>query len=163
MFMGYAGSVDAKNLFDVPDLKMCSLKVTDEVEVKCFDVKYYDCIINLPVLKLHTTAGFTGAVKNFYALLSLEDKLKMHKYKLISSTILSIMQYLKKQKIISLLDCRYIPSSQQRIWGDGMIYKGNGWVYGDDLCEVDRMASAILKTLEISIYGKDLLYYEHLN
>lgn len=162
--MNYGGCLNAKSILDICDEQQyMDLKITSEISARCVNISMFDVVINLPVLKLHTTTGFTGATKNFYAIFSTKDKLRMHKYGVVGEAIKSLYKYIKPIKVITLLDCRYIASSQQLIWGNGKIYEGRGWILSDDLLETDMVAKQLLEELGLQIKGKDLVYADCLN
>ncbi|WP_165613085.1 DUF362 domain-containing protein [Paramaledivibacter caminithermalis] len=91
--------------------------------IKYFDLAAYDLIINLPVLKLHTTVGFTGAVKNFYGILEPQSKVFLHKYKIVGNALKVLCSYLSSLNIYTFLDARIVPDAQQLLWGNSKSLK----------------------------------------
>jgi uncharacterized protein (DUF362 family) len=62
-----------------------------------------DLIVNLPKLKTHHEAGWTGAMKNFMGLLSTEEMVQCHNSE-ITRSIALMNKSLSSKKILTLLD-----------------------------------------------------------
>jgi uncharacterized protein (DUF362 family) len=55
----------------------------------------YDCIISLPVLKVHRLCRMTGALKNMYGLLARAEKLHLHQAKTACEAVAEINRIIK--------------------------------------------------------------------
>lgn len=112
-------------------------------------------VINLPTLKLHTTTGFTGAIKNFYSLFDDASKLLFHKYRCVGKVLQILYEYLKNIDLYTFLDARKVPDSQQAIWGTGKSFTANKIIYGNDILEIDSIALKLLNDININLHTKD--------
>ncbi len=135
-----------------------SVELSDYGILKHLDLSHFDVIINLPVLKQHTTVGFTATVKNFYGIITPFCKVSIHKYKKVGAILEYLSKYLREFNIYSLLDCRNIPDAQRPIWGDLRIVKTNYIIYGDDIIQIDNEAKKILESYGLKKGGSDEHY-----
>lgn len=55
----------------------------------------YDCIISLPVLKVHSLCKMTGALKNMYGLLSRTEKIRLHQARTACEAVAEINRIVK--------------------------------------------------------------------
>lgn len=62
----------------------------------------YDCIISLPVLKVHRLCNMTGALKNMYGILARAEKLRLHQKKTACEDVAEINRIVKPA--ISIMD-----------------------------------------------------------
>lgn len=145
---GYTDSIagiPVVNLFNPElDLKYKELMIANNVKVYYLDMSSFDIIINLPVLKLHTVTGFTGALKNFYALFSTFDKLQLHRHHLVGKALCCLHKALDHLNIHTFLDGRNIPYTQQALYGSENFCKLNMVFHGNNLLEIDSQAVGIL-------------------
>jgi len=133
--------------------------IDKEISSHILDLSSY-LVINLPVLKLHTTTGFTGATKNLYALFDDASKLLFHKYKCVSKALVALSGYLEGVEIYTFLDARLLPDSQQAIWGTRKNVVINTVVYGQEFSSIDRVALEVLNQNKIDINAKDSYFLD---
>lgn len=128
--------------------------VDEHIESNIVDISSY-VVINLPVLKLHTTTGFTASIKNMFSLYEDRSKLLFHKYKCVGKAVKQLYEDIKGLEIYTFLDARNIPDSQQYIWGTGEINSLDAVIYGNDILQVDKEAYSLLVTRFGEINPKD--------
>ena len=151
----------AKYLF-FEGLKVKKLKVSEKI-ISIADISEFDVIINLPVLKGHSTTGFTGALKNLFCIVYDFDKLLLHKYKLIGQALISLNEYLQGLNIHTFLDAREVPYSQQPGAENNVVSKLDLIISSNNLVEVDKLAKKILRDNGILRSCKDVDYLEFLS
>lgn len=138
----------------------------NNVEIRVVDLKDFDAMINLPVLKLHSHCSYGGARKNLYGLVHYFDKLVLH-HKTEAERNFNFLNFLCElpsllnTQILTVLDTTKIQSCQhQGAKKDVKIYEGNGLVIGINPREVDKHAYEILKRVvkEGGTFMQDFMY-----
>ncbi len=139
------------------------------VKIKCFDTDFeyrefeeqgikmkivklddFDVILTLPVLKLHSKSGFTGARKILFGLIDYFDKIKIHlqtdKGKFDFIKLIDNLPKIVEKDILTILDATLIPNAQEMIWGGVNVYKADiGLIIGDDPNQIDDYAARYLR------------------
>ena len=136
-------------------------EIDKEISSRILNISPY-LVINLPVLKLHTTTGFTGAIKNLYSLFDDTSKLLFHKYKCVCKALAALYEYLEGIEIYTFLDARLLPDSQQAIWGSEKSIVLNTVIHGQELRGIDQAALAVLKENRVDITTKDPYFIDFL-
>jgi len=86
------------------------------------DLRQFDLMLSLPVLKLHALCGYSGANKNLYGLLHHFDKVKLHVE--TKTNKLNFMQFIEKLPTfimiptVHILDATRIPNIQEKVWAE---------------------------------------------
>lgn len=120
------------------------LKLAGCSDVPVFDLGNFDKTINLPVLKRHTTVGFTAGVKNMYGLVHPQYKGYFHTLGAIPEVLTDLQKHLVRHQVLTLLDARQVPDAQQRYWGHGKIWQAGKLLVSADLQACDLAASQIV-------------------
>jgi hypothetical protein len=91
----------------------------DGIATPVFDLDPYDLIVNLPVVKRHTTVGFTAAIKNFYGLIEPSHRFFFHNRSAVGRVLTQLHEsYLRGRAIVTLADARQVPGAQQSYWAN---------------------------------------------
>jgi uncharacterized protein (DUF362 family) len=106
-----------------------------------------DCVISLPVLKVHGTVGLSGALKNQFGYLSRKDRLLMHlKVKSIYKGIAEVNVAVPTNLFI--VDAIETMTGAQECRHGGCPAKLNAMLGGSDPVSLDLYGLQLLKTLE---------------
>jgi len=97
-----------------------------------------DYLINLANFKEHTTAKYSSAIKNHLGLVSPFQRLSLHHNNNFLVSMNKICMALRAN--YHIIDCRKIlRGAQQKVYG-GYEEKGNGFIFGENLKEVEGAA-----------------------
>lgn len=129
------------------------------LEARMADLAYFDLILNLPVLKLHTICGFTGALKNLYGLVDEFDKMRLHVE--ASDLTLAIKDLYRNvtPQVVTVMDATRVPTAQERVWGDFRVLSLNTMICGDQMVEVDALALKLLERCGLSLPSNGLIRF----
>ncbi|MBU4072426.1 MAG: DUF362 domain-containing protein, partial [Candidatus Thermoplasmatota archaeon] len=108
---------DIVSMYDF-SFKQCSYNNTN---FRIANLKEYDILLNLPVLKLHSHCFYTAANKNLYGLIYHFDKNNLHaEAEKNEFNFLEFIEHIPDfiaPKILTMLDASIIQDTQERVWG----------------------------------------------
>jgi len=114
----------------------------------------YDYIFSLPVLKVHSIAGITGALKNQFGLLSKLERYILHSgIKNFHRGIAELNTIVKPDFFIVDAIDTYCKAQEKR-WG-GVCKRLGYMLAGDDALELDIQGFKLLQTIESKLQGKE--------
>jgi uncharacterized protein (DUF362 family) len=114
----------------------------------------YDYIFSLPVLKIHSLAGITGALKNQFGLLSKLERYILHSgIKNFHRGIAELNSIIKPDFFIVDAIDTYCKAQELR-WG-GVCKKLGYMLAGNNALELDIQGFKLLQSIEPKLQGKD--------
>ena len=146
------------------------------IEMRCFDTDFeyeeveeqgfkfrivklddFDLIVALPVLKLHSECGFTGARKILFGLINHFDKIRLHVYanrgRLNFMRLIDDLPRIIGRRTLTMLDATFVQCAQEKVWGGTNVKKiEGGLIVGENPYEIDEYARRLLKREDIVNY-----------
>lgn len=131
-----------------------SLKLGDTGEeklIRIMDCDQFDIIVNLPVLKMHSTCGISGAAKNLYGLLDPFSKMLCHRNRCVPAIVARLPE-LVAPPVVTILDAFMVPDAQESRWKEKRrIYRVAKLLCGESPIAIDQDATKLLQ--EYGLYG----------
>lgn len=143
---------------DIGDFPMKEVQL-NSLYAKMADVDDFDLILNLPVLKLHTVCGFTGALKNLYGLVNGFDKMRLHVEAEDFSLVIKGLPGNVNAPVMTILDATRVPTAQERVWGVYKILDLDSMIVGGNVTQVDAMAVRLLEGNGIALPDNGLMRF----